>query len=209
MHFQVSFGSTRNVRVCAMSAANPFQVGTCLDDGAGGYNCLCPAGFVADERPDETPVCVPELNRLKACVESMGAQGMCDSMGAQGMCESMVAQGMCESMGAHGMDQPHRGRADAARPTANSSFHSSNPIPFPSFPPIPDFPHFPPFHILRVEGVGAVVCVRGGKSSLLLGATRCVTNLQYTVVTGDTCARTIALYFKSSSQLLAQYNTGY
>ncbi|CAI5528672.1 unnamed protein product [Closterium sp. Naga37s-1] len=92
------------VRVCAMSAANPFQVGTCLDDGAGGYNCLCPAGFVADERPDETPVCVPgRIEPAQGMRESMGAQGMCDSMGAQGMCESMGAQGMCESMGAHGM----------------------------------------------------------------------------------------------------------
>ncbi|CAI5492520.1 unnamed protein product, partial [Closterium sp. Naga37s-1] len=45
--------------VCSMSAANPCQVGTCLNDGAGGYNCLCSPGFVADERPDETPVCVP------------------------------------------------------------------------------------------------------------------------------------------------------
>ncbi|CAI5527118.1 unnamed protein product [Closterium sp. Naga37s-1] len=158
------------VRVCAMSAANPFQVGTCLDDGAGGYNCLCPAGFVADERPDETPVCVPELNRLKACVRAWVLKACVIAWVLKACVRAWVLKACV--------------RAWVLMAWIN-------------------------LIVGEQMLLGQQVCVRGGKSSLLLGATRCVTNLQYTVVTGDTCARTIALYFKSSSQLLAQYNTGY
>ncbi|GJP51254.1 hypothetical protein CLOM_g10427, partial [Closterium sp. NIES-68] len=57
--------------------------------------------------------------------------------------------------------------------------------------------------------LGQQICTRGGQSSVLLGASRCVTKQTYTVVTGDTCARILALYFKSSARLLAQYNSGY
>ncbi|CAI5994664.1 unnamed protein product [Closterium sp. NIES-65] len=67
--------------VCAMSAANPYQVDTCLDDGAGGCNCLCPPGFVTGKQPDETPICVPgrpavweaawvRVRVIKACVRA-------------------------------------------------------------------------------------------------------------------------------------------
>ncbi|CAI5935996.1 unnamed protein product [Closterium sp. NIES-64] len=53
--------------VCAMSAANPYQVDTCLDDGAGGCNCLCPPGFVTGKQPDETPICVPGREATTVC----------------------------------------------------------------------------------------------------------------------------------------------
>ncbi|CAI5963972.1 unnamed protein product, partial [Closterium sp. NIES-64] len=50
--------SPTTMKPCSLNAVNPCQVGTCLDDARGGYNCICPPGFFFDTRPDNTPSCI-------------------------------------------------------------------------------------------------------------------------------------------------------
>ncbi|GJP48461.1 hypothetical protein CLOM_g7740 [Closterium sp. NIES-68] len=259
------------VHVCAMTAANPCQVGTCLDDGAGGYNCLCPAGFVADERPDETPVCVPGVTPSEVHVvpgltcdivrstfgiseanfTQLNPKLNCSSLAigddinvsdgtlcatpytvtADDTCESIAAAfSMTRSQFLQLNDDLPCGRLQAGQQVCVA--HGT-----PDMPACQEFQTVaegdscdtmmraarPPlsaqeFYSLN-PGIncnageqmllGQQVCVRGGKSSVLLGASRCLTKSVYTVVTGDTCARILAMYFKSSARLLAQYNSGY
>eukprot|EP00475_Leptophrys_vorax_P018022 TRINITY_DN24637_c1_g2_i2.p1 TRINITY_DN24637_c1_g2~~TRINITY_DN24637_c1_g2_i2.p1 ORF type:complete len:361 (-),score=-8.22 TRINITY_DN24637_c1_g2_i2:106-1149(-) len=57
--------------------------------------------------------------------------------------------------------------------------------------------------------LGQQICVRGGLSSELLGAARCVTKQFYSVVAGDTCSRIITNVYQGSARMLSQYNSGY
>ncbi|CAI5969235.1 unnamed protein product, partial [Closterium sp. NIES-64] len=46
-------------KVCAFYAMNPCGFGTCVDNNAGGYWCLCSTGFTQGMRTDATVTCVP------------------------------------------------------------------------------------------------------------------------------------------------------
>ncbi|CAI5486221.1 unnamed protein product [Closterium sp. Naga37s-1] len=45
--------------VCSMQDDNPCAVGTCINDNAGGFFCLCPTGFEQGYRPNGAHTCVP------------------------------------------------------------------------------------------------------------------------------------------------------
>ncbi|CAI5471820.1 unnamed protein product [Closterium sp. Yama58-4] len=45
--------------VCSQQDENPCAVGTCINDNAGGFFCLCPPGFDQGYRPNGAHTCVP------------------------------------------------------------------------------------------------------------------------------------------------------
>ncbi|GJP51862.1 hypothetical protein CLOM_g10991 [Closterium sp. NIES-68] len=47
------------VDVCGSSNGNPCAVGTCVNDGAGSYSCVCPLGFRQGTTVDGTLSCAP------------------------------------------------------------------------------------------------------------------------------------------------------
>ncbi|CAI5951981.1 unnamed protein product [Closterium sp. NIES-65] len=50
------------VDVCSQQDENPCAVGTCINDKAGGFFCLCPPGFDQGYRPNGAHTCVPTYN---------------------------------------------------------------------------------------------------------------------------------------------------
>ncbi|CAI5995385.1 unnamed protein product, partial [Closterium sp. NIES-65] len=48
--------------VCSLQDDNPCAVGTCINDNAGGFFCLCPPGFDQGYRPNGAHTCVPTSN---------------------------------------------------------------------------------------------------------------------------------------------------
>ncbi|CAI5952001.1 unnamed protein product [Closterium sp. NIES-65] len=48
--------------VCSLQDDNPCAVGTCINDNAGGFFCLCPPGFDQGYRPNGAYTCVPTSN---------------------------------------------------------------------------------------------------------------------------------------------------
>ncbi|CAI5983311.1 unnamed protein product, partial [Closterium sp. NIES-64] len=46
-------------KVCTFFVVNPCGFGTCVDDGKGGYTCLCSLGYTLGSLTDGTPTCVP------------------------------------------------------------------------------------------------------------------------------------------------------
>ncbi|CAI5995388.1 unnamed protein product [Closterium sp. NIES-65] len=50
------------VNVCSQQDENPCAVGTCINDKAGGFFCLCPPGFDQGYRPNGAHTCVPTYN---------------------------------------------------------------------------------------------------------------------------------------------------
>ncbi|CAI7854096.1 unnamed protein product [Closterium sp. NIES-54] len=47
------------VDVCGSSTRNPCVVGTCVNDGKGGYSCVCPPGFIQGTTLANTASCAP------------------------------------------------------------------------------------------------------------------------------------------------------
>ncbi|GJP80916.1 hypothetical protein CLOP_g11113 [Closterium sp. NIES-67] len=55
--------------VCSFSALNPCGHGTCVDDGKGGYSCLCSPGYVLGQRTDTSPTCIPGSVTVKVTLQ--------------------------------------------------------------------------------------------------------------------------------------------
>ncbi|CAI5973779.1 unnamed protein product [Closterium sp. NIES-64] len=51
-----------DIDVCSQQDENPCAVGTCINDKAGGFFCLCPPGFDQGYRPNGAHTCVPTYN---------------------------------------------------------------------------------------------------------------------------------------------------
>ncbi|CAI5494308.1 unnamed protein product [Closterium sp. Naga37s-1] len=64
--------------VCMLQLQNPCGAGTCMDDGAGGYNCTCPANYTSTARPDGTATCIPPP--LAATTYTIQAGDTCDTI---------------------------------------------------------------------------------------------------------------------------------
>ncbi|CAI7921561.1 unnamed protein product, partial [Closterium sp. NIES-53] len=45
---------------CSLGPFNPCGTGTCIDDNAGSYFCICPPLFTAGEKANGSPTCVPD-----------------------------------------------------------------------------------------------------------------------------------------------------
>lgn len=44
---------------CSLAGSAPCSKGTCLNDGAGSYGCICPVGYVTGATPTGKATCVP------------------------------------------------------------------------------------------------------------------------------------------------------
>ncbi|CAI5534266.1 unnamed protein product, partial [Closterium sp. Naga37s-1] len=65
-------------KVCAFYAMNPCGFGTCVDNNAGGYWCLCSTGFTQGMRTDATVTCVPATKASNTV--SLPAPMTCDQV---------------------------------------------------------------------------------------------------------------------------------
>ncbi|CAI5497984.1 unnamed protein product [Closterium sp. Naga37s-1] len=65
-------------KVCAFYAMNPCGFGTCVDNNAGGYSCLCSTGFTQGMRTDATITCVPATKATNTV--SLPAPMTCDQV---------------------------------------------------------------------------------------------------------------------------------
>ncbi|CAI5469964.1 unnamed protein product, partial [Closterium sp. Yama58-4] len=50
-----------NLDVCGAAGFNPCGVGTCVNDGAGSYSCVCPRGYIQGTTVDGAFSCAPAL----------------------------------------------------------------------------------------------------------------------------------------------------